>query len=603
MAALPDLDSLTSAFRFRPKLVDCLKAGYTRADFRGDLAAGITVGVVALPLAMAFAIASGVPPQAGIFTAIIAGFLVSLLGGSRVQIGGPTGAFIVIVYAIVVQYGIANLIVCTIAAGVLLLAMGIARMGSLIRFIPVSIVIGFTNGIAILILLSQLKDFLGLDIAMPEEFFTRIRVIATNTHHVDPATVIVSSLCLFVLWFWPKSITTTGQALEDEDHAGSEPAAGGDGHVPMRDRAFLNTTRRGRAVMSRLPGPIVVLIVASVMVGLLQLNIETIGTRFGGIPQSLPAFAWPDISLETLRKLLAPTITIALLGAIESLLSARVADVQIDDRHDPNQELMAQGIANIVAPFFGGIPATGAIARTATNVRAGGRTPVAGIIHAVTLLLIVLIAAPLAKYIPLAALSAVLIMVALNMGDWHAFRDLARYSIPYRTVLLATFFITVVFDLTLAVEIGLVLASLFFIYRMSELTQVEPIRLDGVPPAIAAYKVFGALFFGSVGRLEPLLDPVRTPANIIILEMHQMVSIDNTGLETLESLQRSLAKRGGQLILCGLNRNPATQVERTGFAATLGEANVVPHLARALFRAHQLVRAAEPADAAEPMDY
>jgi len=603
MAALPDLDSLTSAFRFRPKLVDCLKAGYTRADFRGDLAAGITVGVVALPLAMAFAIASGVPPQAGIFTAIIAGFLVSLLGGSRVQIGGPTGAFIVIVYAIVVQYGIANLIVCTIAAGVLLLAMGIMRMGSLIRFIPVSIVIGFTNGIAILILLSQLKDFLGLSIAMPEEFFTRIRVIATNTHHVDPATVIVSSTCLFVLWFWPKSITTTGQALEAEDHAGSELAAGGDGHVPMRDRAFLHTTRRGRAVMSKLPGPIVVLIVASVMVGLLELNIETIGTRFGGIPQSLPAFAWPDISLETLRKLLAPTITIALLGAIESLLSARVADVQIDDRHDPNQELMAQGIANIVAPFFGGIPATGAIARTATNVRAGGRTPIAGIIHAVTLLLIVLIAAPLAKYIPLAALSAVLIMVALNMGDWHAFRDLARYSIPYRTVLLTTFFITVVFDLTLAVEIGLVLASLFFIYRMSALTQVDPIRLDGVPPAIAAYKVFGALFFGSVGRLEPLLDPVRTPANIIILEMHQMISIDNTGLETLESLQRSLAKRGGQLILCGLNRNPATQVERTGFAATLGEANVVPHLARALFRAHQLLRESAPADAAEPSAY
>ncbi|MEO6566644.1 MAG: SulP family inorganic anion transporter [Casimicrobiaceae bacterium] len=603
MAVLPDLDSLTSAFRFRPKLVECLKAGYTRDDFRADLAAGITVGVVALPLAMAFAIASGVSPQAGIFTAIIAGFIISLLGGSRVQIGGPTGAYIVIVYAIVVQFGIANLIVCTIAAGMLLLAMGIMRMGSLIRFIPVSIVIGFTNGIAILILLSQLKEFLGLDIAMPEEFFTRIRVIAMNIHQVDPATVIVSSLCLFVLWFWPKSITTTGQALEDEDRARSEPAAGGDGHVPTRDRAFLNATRRGRAVMSRLPGPIAVLIVAAVMVALLKLDIETIGTRFGGIPQGLPGFAWPEISLETLRKLLAPTITIALLGAIESLLSARVADVQIDDRHDPNQELMAQGIANIVAPFFGGIPATGAIARTATNVRAGGRTPIAGMIHAVTLLLLVLIAAPLARYIPLAALSAVLIMVALNMGDWHAFRDLARYSIPYRTVLLATFFITVVFDLTLAVEIGLVLASLFFIYRMSTLTQVEPIRLDGVPPAIAAYKVFGVLFFGSVGRLEPLLDPVRTPARIVILELHQVISIDNTGLETLQSLQRTLARRGGQLILCGLNRHPAAQVERSGFGRTLGEANVVPHLARALFRAHNVLREIEPPDTVELSAY
>ena len=603
MAALPDLDSLTSAFRFRPKLVECLKAGYTRDDFRADLMAGITVGVVALPLAMAFAIASGVPPQAGIYTAIIAGFIISLLGGSRVQIGGPTGAFIVIVYAIVVQYGIANLIVCTIAAGVLLLVMGVTRMGSLIRFIPVSIVIGFTNGIAVLIILSQLKEFLGLDIAMPEEFFTRVRTIAANIHHIDPVTLTVSSVCLFVLWFWPKSIKTTGQALEEEQRAVSAPVDTEAHHPQTRDRAFLNTTRRGRTLLSRLPGPIAVLIAASIMVALLNLDVETIGTRFGGIPQGLPVFAWPEISLETLRKLLAPTITIALLGAIESLLSARVADAQIEDRHDPNQELMAQGIANIVAPFFGGIPATGAIARTATNVRTGGRTPIAGIIHSITLLLIVMVAAPLAKYIPLAALSAVLMMVALNMGDWHAFRELRRFSFAYRTVLLATFFITVVFDLSLAVEIGLVLASLFFIYRMSELTQVESIRLDGVPPTVAAYKVFGTVFFGSVGKLEPLLDPVRTPAHIVILEMHQVISIDNTGLETLQSLQRALARRGGQLILCGLNRNPAALVERSGFAATLGEANVVPHLARALFRAHQLLRESAPADAAEPSAY
>jgi SulP family sulfate permease len=603
MAALPDLDALTSAFRFRPKLLDCLKAGYTREDFRADLAAGITVGVVALPLAMAFAIASGVSPQAGIFTAIIAGFIISLLGGSRVQIGGPTGAYIVIVYAIVVQYGVANLIICTVASGVLLLAMGVARLGGLIRFIPVSIVIGFTNGIAVLILLSQLKDFLGLEIAMPEEFFTRVRAIAANIHQVDPATVILASVCLVVLWFWPKSITTTGQALEEEDHHTHTPApSGGDGHVPLRDRAFLNTTRRGRAVMSRLPGPIVVLIVASVVAALAQLDVETIGTRFGGIPQSLPVFALPDLSLETLRKLLAPTITIALLGAIESLLSARVADAQIDDRHDPNQELMAQGIANIVTPFFGGIPATGAIARTATNIRTGARTPVAGLIHAVTLLIIVLAAAPLAKYIPLAALSAVLIMVALNMGDWHAFRDLSKYSIPYRAVLLTTFFITVVFDLTLAVEIGLVLASLFFIYRMSELTQVEPITLDGVPPAIAAYRVFGSLFFGSVGKLEPLLDPVRTPARIVILELHQVISIDNTGLETLQALQRALARRGGQLILCGLNRHPTEQIARSGFRKALGDDNVVPHLAAALFRAHKIARADAPADYLEPSE-
>ena len=569
------INEFVSAIRFRPKLVDCLAAGYSRDDFRADLIAGLTVGIVALPLAMAFAIASGVPPQAGLFTAIIAGFLISLLGGSRVQIGGPTGAYIVIVYGIVAQYGVANLIVCTIAAGVLLLAMGITRMGGLIRFIPVSIVIGFTNGIAVLILLSQVKEFLGLDVTLPDEFFTRMKTIAANVGHIDPVTLAVSVTSLAVLLLWPKSITTEGQALEAEDH-----------HTPLPARAISHTMRRGRAILTRFPSPIVVLIVASIAVALLHMPVETIGTRFGGIPQQLPAFAWPDISLPALRNLVAPTITIALLGAIESLLSARVADAQIDDRHDPNQELMAQGIANIVAPFFGGIPATGAIARTATNIRTGGRTPVAGMIHALTLLVVVLAAAPLAQYVPLAALSAVLIVVAITMADWHAFRDLRKYSIPYRAVLLSTFAITVVFDLTLAVEIGLVLASLFFIYRVSDLTRVEAVTLDGVPPAIAAFKVFGSLFFGSVGKLEPLLDPVRTPARIVILEMHQVISIDNTGLETLQSLQRSVARRGGRLILCGLNQHPAEQVSRAGF---LDPADVVPHLAAALFRAHKIV--------------
>jgi SulP family sulfate permease len=558
---------LAAAFRFRPKLLDCLAAGYTRDDLRADLVAGVTVGIVALPLAMAFAIASGVTPQAGIFTAVVAGFLISLLGGSRVQIGGPTGAYVVIVYGIVVQYGFASLVVCTIAAGALLLAMGAARLGGLIRFIPVSIVIGFTNGIAVLILLSQVKDFLGLDVDLPDEFFTRMQTIAAHLGGVDAVTLAMSLACLALLWLWPRGVTTKGEALE------------------AQDRALANTARRGRAVLTRLPAPIVVLVAASIAAALLDLDVETIGSRFGGIPRELPAFAWPEVSLSTLRKLLAPTITIALLGAIESLLSARVADGQIDDRHDPNQELMAQGIANIVAPFFGGIPATGAVARTATNVRSGGRTPVAGMIHALTLLLVVLAAAPLARYVPLAALSAVLVVVALNMGDWRAFRDLRRYSLPYRAVLLTTFAVTVVFDLTLAVEIGLVLASLFFIYRVSELTQVEPLVLDGIPPGVAAYKVFGSVFFGSVGKLEPLLDPARTPARIVILEMHQVISIDNTGLATLESLHRALAKRGGRLILCGLNRHPAAQVARAAF---LDPADAVAHLAAALFRAHKI---------------
>ncbi|MCC7040204.1 MAG: STAS domain-containing protein [Burkholderiales bacterium] len=581
------LRSLVTALQFRPKLVDCFREGYTRDDLRADLLAGVTVGVVALPLAMAFAIASGVSPQSGIFTAIIAGFLISLLGGSRVQIGGPTGAYIVIVYGIVAQYGIANLAICTVAAGVLLFAMGALRLGSLIRFIPVAIVIGFTNGIAILILLSQVKDFLGLDLTLPEEFFTRVQALATNVPKADPVTVLLAVACLIALLFWPKEITTSGRVLEAEsEHAALVTEGGRDKSLP--ERALHDTLRRVQRVLTHLPGPIMVLVIASLVVGVFHLDVQTIGTRFGGIPQELPAFAWPEISLPTLRNLLAPTITIALLGAIESLLSARVADAMIDDRHDPNQELMGQGVANVVAPLFGGIPATGAIARTATSVRTGARSPIAGIVHALTLLVIILAAAPLAKYIPLAALSAVLVVVSLNMGDWHAFRDLRKYSIAYRTVLLATFAVTVVFDLSLAVQIGLVLASLFFIYRISELTRVEPITLDGAPPGVAAYKVFGSLFFGSIGKLEPLLDPVLSPAQIMILEMHQVISIDNTGLETLQALQRTLAKRGGQLILCGLNRHPSEQVARSGFREELGVDNIVPHLASALFRAHKL---------------
>lgn len=595
--------SLLAALHFRPKLVDCLAGGYTRRDLRADLIAGVTVGVVALPLAMAFAIASGVSPQAGIFTAIIAGFLISALGGSRVQIGGPTGAYIVIVYGIVARYGLANLAICTIAAGVLLFAMGALRLGSLIRFIPVAIVIGFTNGIAILILLSQVKDFLGLEVTLPDEFFTRMHVLGANIARADPVTALLAGACLIALFAWPRQVTTTGRALEAEAGHGTIAPAGNPDHAPPSDRnfhdtmrPFHDTMRRGREVLTRLPGPIMVLVIASIIAAVFHLDVQTIGTRFGGIPQELPAFVWPEISLPTLRNLLPPTITIALLGAIESLLSARVADAMIDDRHDPNQELMGQGVANIVVPLFGGIPATGAIARTATNIRSGARSPIAGIVHALTLLAIVLVAAPLAKYIPLGALSAVLVMVAVNMGDWHAFRDLRKYSIPYVTVLLATFVITVAFDLSLAVQIGLVLASLFFIYRISDLTRVEPITLDGAPPGVAAYKVFGSLFFGSIGKLEPLLDPVLSPARIMILEMHQVISVDNTGLEILQSLQRTLAKRGGQLILCGLNRHPAEQISRTGFRAELGEDNIVPHLASALFRAHKIARQTAQSD-------
>ena len=569
------------SFKFQPKLLECLRAGYRQPDFFADLGAGITVGIVALPLAMAFAIASGVSPQAGIYTAIIAGFLISALGGSRVQIGGPTGAYIVVVYGIVARYGIANLAICTLAAGFILAAMGFLRLGGLIRFIPVSIVIGFTNGIAVLILLSQVKDFLGLTLTLPEEFFTRIRTLFSSVTELHVPTVIVGVSSLAVLLMWPKWVRSTGDVLAIE--AGEAPA---DAAPTLRDRALTNTGQRGAGLLVRMPGPIVVLLVASIGCALLSVPLETIGTRFGGIPTGLPDFTPPAVTLRTLRDLIAPTITIALLGAIESLLSARVADSLIGDRHDPNQELMAQGIANIVAPFFGGIPATGAIARTATNIRTGGRTPVAGIIHALTLLAIVLAAAPLAKYIPLAALSAVLIVVAINMGDWKAFFDLRRYSIPYRVVLLTTFAITVAFDLSTAVEIGLVLASLFFIYRVSDLTRLEAVATGN--DDIAAYRVFGALFFGSVAKLEPLLDRHATPARIVVLDMHQVISLDNTALDTLASLRSALVERGGNLLICALNAQPDAQVRRSAFGQALGTDNVLANYVAALERAQML---------------
>jgi SulP family sulfate permease len=567
-----------ASLAFRPKLVDCLREGYRRADFLTDLGAGLTVGVVALPLAMAFAIASGVTPQAGIYTAIVAGFIISALGGSRVQIGGPTGAYIVVVYGIVARYGLANLVVCTLAAGVILFAMGFFRLGGLIRFIPVSIVIGFTNGIALLILLSQVKDFLGLGVKLPDEFFTRMHALATHLVDANLAALGVGAACLVALLVWPRNVRTTGEVLAE---------AAGDARVADdRDRAIRGAHHFALGLLARAPGPIVVLIVASIACALAGVSIETIGTRFGGIPEGLPTLVLPAVTLGTLRDLIAPTITIALLGAIESLLSARVADTMIGDRHDPNQELMAQGIANVASPLFGGIPATGAIARTATNVRTGGRTPVAGMIHALTLLAIVLAAAPLAHYIPLPALSAVLIVVALNMGDWRAFVELRRYSIPYRIVLLTTFAITVALDLSTAVQIGLVLASLFFLYRVSDLTRVE--RIAAGHDGVAAFNVFGALFFGSVSKLEPLFDRREVPERVVVLDMHQAISLDNTVLETLETLRGDLAKRGGALLLAALNPHPAVQVRRSAFGHELGDENVLPDLASALERAHAL---------------
>ena len=548
---------------FRPKLLDCLP-GYNKEQFGKDLASGITVGVLALPLAMAFAIASGLSPTAGIWTAIVAGFIVAALGGSRVQIGGPTGAFIPIVYGIVAAHGVTNLLGATMLAGAMLLAMGVARMGQLIRFIPVTVVIGFTNGIAVVIFLAQIKDFFGLSIDnLPAEFFARIKVLAAHAHTVDLPTLALSLACFIFLLSY-------------------------------------NRLAQKLTLLQRAPGPLAVLLLGTLAAFLFDLPVETIGSRFNGIPQELPAFGLPAVSIHDIGKLISPAITIALLGAIESLLSARVADSQIDDRHDPNQELIAQGLANMAAPLFGGFAATGAIARTSTNVKSGGRTPIAGMIHAVVLLGIVLIAAPLAAYVPLATLSAIVMVVAINMGEWHHFRELRRFSYNYRIILLATFFVTVLFDLTIAVELGMVLASLFFIYRMSELTRVErrPLREEASEPRflypdgtmrVAAWQLFGSLFFGAVNKLEALLDPAAGHPEVVILDMTQLIQLDTTGLEGLDNLLDKLKKRVCTLLVCGLNSQPGSLLYRSGFIDHLGDDNVCTDLSAALARAYVLL--------------
>lgn len=551
-------------FTFRPRLFDALH-DYSRARLIHDISAGLTVGVVALPLAIAFAIASGVAPLAGITTAIIAGFLIAALGGSNVQIGGPAGAFIVIIYGILEKYGLANLLISTLMAGVLLFLMGLFRIGSLIRFIPVAVVTGFTNGIAVLIALSQIRDFLGLDIAkMPADFFHSLQTLYANLHTADWPSITVASVSLLIIIFWPKT------------YAAQQPG--------------------WRRWAAQVPGTIVALTVATMAVALTDINVQTIGSRFGTIPSGLPTFALPEFSWSLAKQLVAPAITIALLGAIESLLCARVADNMVADvthaRHDPNQELMAQGVANFVVPFFGGIPATGTIARTVTNIRSGATSPISGIVHSLTLLLILLVAAPWASYVPLAALAAVLMFVAYNMGEWRAFPKLRQFTLQYRLVLVSTFLLTVIFDLTVAVEVGLILASLFFIYRISELTRLEKLALPAdIPAGIEAYAIYGSLFFGAVSKLEILLDPARPLPKILIFELHQLISLDTTGVETMELLCNTLRKRGATLILCNPNPQPRSLIHRSGFLDHLGSDNLTSTLEQALTRARQLLQA------------
>jgi SulP family sulfate permease len=551
---------------FRPRLIESLK-GYNRQRFLTDLGAGVTVAIVALPLALAFAIASGVKPEQGLVTAVVAGFLISALGGSPVQIGGPAGAFIVIVYGIIERYGVANLLIATVMAGMLMFTLGLFKLGVMIRYIPVSIVIGFTNGIAVLIALSQLRDLMGLRIVkMPGEFFAVVGTLAGHLHSFNPYAIGIGALCLAVLVLWPRLF-----------NPGLKPAA----RVSLAALAGL-VQRSPLRLLGRLPAPIVALVTLTVVVWWFKLPVETIATRFGALPRGLPAVQLPSFSWDTAQQLTVPALTIALLGAIESLLCARVADGLVPyRRHDANQEMMAQGVANMVVPFFGGIPATGTIARTITNVKAGATSPIAGIVHAVVLLVILLVATPLAGLIPLAALSGILMFVAWNMFEGHQFTRLRRFPPGYRLLMLGTFFLTIVFDLTVAVEVGLVLSCVFFIWRMGQLFSIQPLPAAELPAGVCAFALYGSLFFGAVGKIEALPEQLPAGTRAVVLDMQRLVLVDSSGLDALEQMHRSLKRQNVALVLANVNEQPLALMRSVGFEASLGPENIVPDLAGA----------------------
>lgn len=552
---------MNSLIRFRPRLFDTFKT-YDLATFLKDLIAGLTVGIVALPLAMAFGIGSGVKPEQGLYTAIIAGFLISFFSGSKVQIGGPTGAFMVILYNIMQKHGFSDLLLCGFMAGVILIAMGALRMGTLIKYIPYPITSGFTSGIAVLIGLNQVKDFFGLKIngSMPADFFEKLDVLAHHFTSLDAVTTIFSLLSLGVILFWPRLVTR------------------------------------------RIPGSIIALLLGTLVAVLANLPVETIGTKFGGIPDGLPAFHAPEFTFAKIKLLLPDAMTIALLAAIESLLCAVVADGLTGDRHDSNTELIAQGIANITVPFFGGIAATGAIARTATNIENGGKTPIAGLIHAATLLGIVLVAAPLAKSVPLAILSAVTVMVAFNMGEWHEFTRLRKMPRSDAMVLVATFALTVIMDLTVAVEVGMVMAAFLFIKRVSETTQITKVTPESepegahhsligkdVPSGVMVYRIYGPFFFGAAEKMEEAFESIYDLPRVLILKMHTVPAMDATALNALESLYEKLRNRGCYLILSAPHTQPFFMMTQAGFIDRLGYENVTADLDDALARSRTLV--------------
>jgi SulP family sulfate permease len=542
-----------------PKLVDSLRE-YRAAWLAGDLIAGVTVGLVALPLAMAFAIASGLPPQNGIYTAVVAGFAISALGGSRTQIGGPTGAFIVVVAGIVATYGIDGLYMCTLMAGVILLLLGLTGLGTAVKYIPRPVVIGFTNGIAVLIASTQLRDFFGLQIAdVPGEFIERMRVVADQaaTFSLAATSVAGATLVLIVLLrrLWP-----------------------------------------------RVPGSIIALLFGSAAVWMLALPVETIGSRFGAVPSGLPSIQIPDFRPDLILTLLSPALTVAMLGAIESLLSAVVADRMSGDRHDPNVELSAQGVANILSPLVGGLPATGAIARTATNIRSGARTPLAGMTHALVLLIVLLAAAPLAGRVPLAILAGILIIVAYDMGEWREIPDIIRLGRSETAVWLITFALTVLADLTVAVEAGMILAALLFIRRVSSTTTVarvtpdyirggmaHSLQMQDIPEGVAIYRIHGPFLFGATDKLDAIERDVEDLPAVVILRLRNMTAIDSTGLHALERLADRMQETGRTLLLCGMQDQPAAMMARVEFHQHIGEQNILPSAQAALGRAKEIL--------------
>jgi SulP family sulfate permease len=549
---------MTTTQRWIPRSIECLRT-YSLGQFTQDLIAGLTVGLVALPLAMAFAIASGVPPQAGLYTAVVAGFLISALGGSRTQIGGPTGAFVVIVAGIVVKFGMPGLAMVGIMAGVLLLVMGLTGLGTAVKYIPRPVTIGFTNGIALLIASTQIKDFLGLRTPpVPGDFLGRMNVLAHFARTTQWQTVAVAGASLAIILLWPR-------------------------------------------LTKRVPGSIIALFLATALTAWFHLPIETIGTKFGGIPQGFPPFALPAFRAAHIMPLLPSAFTVALLAAVESLLSAVVADGMCGDRHTSNMELVAQGVANIVSPLFGGIPATGAIARTATNIRSGALTPMAGIVHAMTLLAILLIAAPLARFVPLATLAAVLFVVAYNMGEWREIGTILRLSKTDIAVWITTFALTVFADLTVAVGVGMALAALLYIYRISETTTVSAVTPeyleDGqahvlqdkdIPSNVTILRIHGPFLFGTTEKLVEATRDLHHFQDVVILRLRNMTAIDATGIHALEQFSDRLHKAGKTLLLCGAMEQPSRLIARSTLIQHLGAQNVLPHVQAALERARDL---------------